>query len=590
MGKSTPDEYSHSQRESPALPVDPLFGAGCWDLMATELACVILSFQNEPGLVAAVQSILTQTPNVEIIVVNSGGGEAIATLRRAGINVPVVHREERLYVGAARNLGIGATQAPYVAFLAGDCVAMPGWVTGRLRSHRGGALAVASAVVNAYPENYCAWTSYILTYVERMPGTPLGKAERYGVSYARVLFDRFGRFRADLPAGEDTEFHGRFAGIVPIEWAPHVCTAHRHPVNLGSLLRDQYVRGRRFVHVQGQIYGRASPTRIARSTLRRAPAKFRDAWLWSEAGWRPFVLAASPLIMPAAAVYAFGALFARWDRPRAANHLSLPRGIWRRLRSFARWADDRLAYYWPARSRSRIIALLAFHNEMRYLPGFFENVSPHVDGIIALDDGSTDGSGDFVAQQRSVLTLLSIPARTHHVWSDGLNHRLLVEASWQHHPDWLLGLDADERVERGFRSRALREIARADRKGFLAYSVTLRDLWNAPDTYRADGIWGRKTVARFFKSRHDHEFDTRELHGHWAPLNSRRNGHFPGADLIIYHLRMINDHDRVARCLRYRTLDPDCRWQAMGYDYMIQGDGLRLEKIPPGRGYIPLGI
>jgi glycosyltransferase involved in cell wall biosynthesis len=580
--------------------------------MAAELACVILSFQNEPGLAAAVQSILTQAPSVEIVVVNSGGGDAIATLRSAGIDVPVIHCEQRLCPGAARNLGVDATRAPYVAFLAGDCMAMPDWIAARLRSHRSGALAVASAVVNANPRNCCAWASYILSYVHRMPGTPSGKASRYGVSYARVLFDRFGRFRPDLRAGEDTEFNSRFTGIVPIEWAPRVRTAHRHPVDLGSLLRDQYVRGRRFIHVLDQLEkrgnnelyvvtrgdrrDRASPTRIARSALRRIPATLRDAWLWSDAGLRPFVLGASPLILPAAAAYALGALLGRRDNPRASDFLALPRSIWRRLRSFARRADDRLAYYWPSWSRSRIwsrpriIALLAFHNEMRYLPGFFENVSPHVDGIIALDDGSTDGSGDFVAQQPAVITLLRIPARTPHVWSDGLNHRLLVEAAWQHHPDWLLGLDADERVERGFRRRALREIVRADKKGFLAYSVTLRDLWNAPDTYRVDGIWGRKGVARFFKSRHDHEFDTRELHGHWAPLNSNRDGGFPAADLIIYHLRMIHDHDRVARHHRYRTLDPDCRWQGIGYDYMIQGDGLRLKKIPRGRGYVPLGI
>src|SRR4029077_1279143 len=149
--------------------------------------------------------------------------------------------------------GIEATRAPYVAFLAGDCVAMPGWVAGRLRFHRVGALAVASAIVNAYPWNYFAWASYILLHARRMPGVPPYKAGLYGVSYARELFDRFGRFRADLEGGEDSEFNARFAKSVRIEWAPHVRTAHRHPTNPQWLLRDQYVRGRRMVHMSEEL-------------------------------------------------------------------------------------------------------------------------------------------------------------------------------------------------------------------------------------------------------------------------------------------------------------------------------------------------
>jgi glycosyltransferase involved in cell wall biosynthesis len=259
---------------------------------------------------------------------------------------------------------------------------------------------------------------------------------------------------------------------------------------------------------------------------------------------------------------------------------------WHKLRRLARTLNETRAYFtWGSAPSVRIFALLAFRNEMRYLAGFFENVSPHVDGIIALDDGSTDGSGEFVARQPNVLTLLRLPAKAPHVWNDGRNHRLLVQAAWPYRPDWLIGVDADERLERNFRSRAIREIVRAKNRGYQAYTVALRELWNAPDTYRADGIWGRKRVARFFASRLDHEFDDRELHGNWGPLNSRRNGGYPDADLIIYHLRMIHEDDRRVRQARYEAIDPERRWQAFGYSYMMQNNGLALRTLPRGRDY-----
>jgi len=235
----------------------------------------------------------------------------------------------------------------------------------------------------------------------------------------------------------------------------------------------------------------------------------------------------------------------------------------------------------------RVLGLLAFHNEMRYLPGYFANVSPHVDGIVALDDRSTDGSGEFVASQPNVLELVHVSRNGRREWDEPANHRILVETAWRYRPYWLIAVDADERLERDFRKRAEREIRRAERRGYGVYQVVLRELWNSWDTYRVDGIWGQKRVARLFKARRDHLFDRRQLHSQWAPLNSMPRGGIPEADLIIYHLRMIHDRDRRIRQARYQRLDPDCRWQAIGYSYLTDEVGLRLEKLPRGREYAP---
>ncbi len=254
----------------------------------------------------------------------------------------------------------------------------------------------------------------------------------------------------------------------------------------------------------------------------------------------------------------------------------------------ARPPQRRSWFFWrrPAPS-PRILGLLAFHNEMRYLPGYFANVSQHVDGIVALDDRSTDGSGEFVARQANVLELVRVTPNEQQQWDEPANDRLSTRSAWRHNPDWRIVVDADERLECDFRRRAEREIRRAERRGYGAYQIVLREMWGRWDTYRVDGVWGQKRMARFFKARRDHVFDDRLLHSQWAPLNGMHGGRFPEADLIIYHLRMIHDHDRRIRRARYEQLDPDRRWQAMGYDYLTDEQGLRLETLPRGREYVP---
>jgi hypothetical protein len=234
----------------------------------------------------------------------------------------------------------------------------------------------------------------------------------------------------------------------------------------------------------------------------------------------------------------------------------------------------------------RLLALVAVRDEMRYLPGFVANVAPQVDGIVALDDGSTDRSAAFLATRPEVIELLRVPpARP--AWEEVENHRALVAASLRRRADWVLQLDADHRLEREFRARCEQVIRRGEAIGDSAYTLPLRELWGSPRTFRVDGIWGCKRRARLFKPRPDHEFDTRPLHAVKAPLQARRNGEFPFADLVVYHLRMIDPEDRRRRRARYEALDPEARHQepGVGYAYLTDERGLRLEEIPPDRDY-----
>jgi hypothetical protein len=221
---------------------------------------------------------------------------------------------------------------------------------------------------------------------------------------------------------------------------------------------------------------------------------------------------------------------------------------------------------------------------MRHLPGFVRNVAPQVDGIVALDDGSRDGSAELLAECDSVLALLRVPPGRPE-WDEVGNHRALVAAALRLGAEWILCVDADERVERDFRTRAERVIRRGRLLGYSAYAVRLRELWDEPGQYRVDGIWGRKAMARLFRAREDHQFDPAPLHGVKAPLQARRRGRFPLADLNVYHLGMLRAEDRLARRRRYELADPERRWQRIGYEYLTDTRGLELRAVTPGRSW-----
>ena len=276
--------------------------------MTPALACAVLSYRDEPFLVEAVRSLVEQDEPVEVVVINSGGGRPAARLAAAGVDVPVYTFEQRMYPGAVRNVGIDTTRAPFVAFLAADCVAQPGWVAGRLREHRAGAAAVASPPANAYPASTAAWASLLLLHNRRLAVTPPRQRLLYSLSYERSLFKRFGRFREDLRAGEDTDFNERLRGHVSVVLAPDATTAHRYPTELRTMLRDAHRRGRMQACMQGALEARG-PRRVKvaargpRNVLRSVTVLAR-----SRRPERGRYLRAWPLFVAGAVAYSAGAL------------------------------------------------------------------------------------------------------------------------------------------------------------------------------------------------------------------------------------------------------------------------------------------
>lgn len=272
-----------------------------------EIAVVVISYGDRPTLVAAVRSLQQQDVPAELVVVHSGSGNPAARLQEAGLEVQVISSSRRLFAGGARNLGIAATHAPYVAFLADDCTAEPGWLAERLRLHRAGVQAVASSLLCHRPGRPVALAAHLSLYVRRMPRAHPDVALTYGASYARVLFTRYGLFRDDLESGEDTEFHQRLDPADQPQWQPQIRTVHAGAETLSAFLSGQYQRGRRMASAWSDI-GSHSPGFVARNALARTGQTIRESLRVIEPRHRLAALLALPLVLLGNLVYAWGAL------------------------------------------------------------------------------------------------------------------------------------------------------------------------------------------------------------------------------------------------------------------------------------------
>src|SRR5215207_4109597 len=95
----------------------------------------------------------------------------------------------------------------------------------------------------------------------------------------------------------------------------------------------------------------------------------------------------------------------------------------------------------------KLVCLLPVRNGEADLPGYLEAVEGLADAVVALDDGSTDGTRQILERHPLVKRVLVNPPRADYVgWDDAANRNRLLEAAADLAPDWILSLDADERI------------------------------------------------------------------------------------------------------------------------------------------------
>lgn len=205
---------------------------------------------------------------------------------------------------------------------------------------------------------------------------------------------------------------------------------------------------------------------------------------------------------------------------------------------------------------ARVVCLLPARNCERDLGGWLESVSAFADDVVALDDGSTDATGDLLAASPLVKVLLTNERRTgYRGWDDIANRNRLLAAAAELEPDWVISLDADERIDRDDGDALRRFLAGEARSGW-GYLFPVFAMVDDEQHYHLLPLW----VGRLFAYEPGARFRGGRLHSVPLPATIPPS-RWIKTTVRIKHLAGLSRERRLARFEKYREADPDCEFQ-----------------------------
>lgn len=204
-----------------------------------------------------------------------------------------------------------------------------------------------------------------------------------------------------------------------------------------------------------------------------------------------------------------------------------------------------------------IVGMLVKNEANRYLKEALDDISVYSDGIVILDNGSTD---DTISICKSYSKLLNLEVDNTDFKIDELHlRRKLVEMCFAQNPDWILILDADEVMENKFKTELPKMMLNEENNW---YSFSHHHFWGDKIHYRVDKLWEphNKAICMF---RYD-----KNINYYWSN-KSFACGRIPHSMLgtkgeytwiRIKHYGYANPKDIKRKYEWYKEQDPNGQW------------------------------
>lgn len=195
-----------------------------------------------------------------------------------------------------------------------------------------------------------------------------------------------------------------------------------------------------------------------------------------------------------------------------------------------------------------VVCLLPVRNGAEELGGYLRSVARFCEAVVALDDGSTDGTRSILDASPLVQLVLANPPRTtYRGWDDGENRSRLLVAAGELGPEWVVFLDADERVPADD-ARALRDFLATDALPGCAYAWQHYRMWGR-SRYDPDFKW----IYRLFSYQDGQRLADRRLHFDPVPDGLPR----VRTTIRVQHFGAATDERWRVRLQKYAEADPD---------------------------------
>ena len=220
-----------------------------------------------------------------------------------------------------------------------------------------------------------------------------------------------------------------------------------------------------------------------------------------------------------------------------------------------------------------LVILAQAHNEEQLMPQFLDGAAAIADGIVLLDDGSTDRTNETAVHEKLIM---KVRKRAHGGFRDLENRNMLLSLAEHIPARWFLFLDIDEVVDERYRD-VLRETVRRSDADIVEVGIV--NLWGDERRIRIDtpppsvnGVLWRPRLFR--KKSAMHIVSSKQLHFSLIPYETDRHERRP---IMVRHYGNMTKERRRMRYERYRKEDSGLACQP-SYEHILAED-VALEPI-----------
>jgi len=210
------------------------------------VSVIVPCFNSERTIRRCLNAILEQKTSIpyDVTVVDSSVDQTPRIVEKEFPTVRLIHLDVRTFAGAARNIGVRATGAPFCLMIDSDCIAQSDLIERMIARHRKDTYAaVGGSLRNGTPRSLSGLTGYLLEFKEFIPNAPeriVVTVPTANVTYRREALERHGGFDDDMWLAEDILFNWRMCrGGERILFDPEIEVTHLNRTGWTEVLSYQ---------------------------------------------------------------------------------------------------------------------------------------------------------------------------------------------------------------------------------------------------------------------------------------------------------------------------------------------------------------